>query len=85
MSAIQAEIANVSSFVSDTISSAKSLDILHVFSPARFLVFLFNIYYILCQKLIIWVFSPVSRSFIVVARDVNELDYIETSEISQST
>ncbi|KAK7682058.1 hypothetical protein QCA50_015022 [Cerrena zonata] len=58
MSVMQTEFANVSSFISDTISSVKSLNILHLFSPARILVFLFNVYYILCQKLIIWIFSP---------------------------
>ncbi|KAL4254145.1 hypothetical protein ABKN59_004537 [Abortiporus biennis] len=60
MSAIKSEYHNFTSFISTSISHAMSLDIAGLLSPSRFMQFIFNIFYILVQRVIIFLFRPAS-------------------------
>ncbi|CAL1702592.1 unnamed protein product [Somion occarium] len=58
MSATRVEYHNVFNYISESLSSARSLNPFRLLSPIRFVVFIFNIFYILIQKIIIWMFKP---------------------------
>lgn len=59
VSVTKAEFDNVSSYIYSSFRYAHKFDIISLFSPVRFIHFAFNIYYILIQKLIQWLFQPI--------------------------
>ncbi|KAI0078015.1 FAD/NAD(P)-binding domain-containing protein [Panus rudis PR-1116 ss-1] len=58
MSATKAEYHNLSTFTSDSLNYARSFDIFSLLSPTRFIIFMFDFFYIALQRLIIWTFKP---------------------------
>ncbi|TCD66067.1 hypothetical protein EIP91_001875 [Steccherinum ochraceum] len=58
MSVLKAEYHNVATYTSSTLSAASRFHVFTVLSPTRFFGFIFNIFYILVQGVIIWAFKP---------------------------
>ena len=60
MSAVTAEKRNIANYVRSTLAAVRRGSIRTLLSPIRFILFLFDAFYILVELITIWLFKPVS-------------------------
>lgn len=65
MSAVVAEKHNIANYARSTLAAARRGDIRTLLSPTRVIRFLFGVFYILVELIIVWLFKPVSRPLVV--------------------